>query len=248
VLDDRHWKLDALLRLLILGCLGIGVGSLSLMVIENVTRQRLLPNDLEFFRQAGGFIALQGLGLIWIYIFLREHEISAAPAFGFHNAPGRSMGVAFLIMLGVLPLIFALMILTGTLMQKFFGIAPPEQVTVGFLKNHPRFWQTVILGFVAVVLAPVAEEMLFRGILYPFIKQRGYPRTALWSTAILFGVIHFNLGALVPLIGLALVWTWLYERTRNLLAPITAHVTFNAVNFFLLTADLPDWLEKLVKK
>jgi uncharacterized protein len=208
----------------------------------------LLPNDLDFFRQAGGFLALQGFGLIWIYIFLREHETSAAMAFGFHRAPGRSVAMACLIMLVVLPLSFALMIVATSLMQKFFGIVPPEQVTVGFLKNHPRPWQTISLGLVAVILAPVAEEMLFRGILYPFIKQRGYPRAALWGTAILFGVIHFNLGALLPLIGLALAWTWLYERTQNLLAPITGHVIFNAVNFFLLTADLPDWLEELMKK
>lgn len=245
---DRHWKVDALLRLLMLGCLGIGLGFLSLMVVESLTRQQLITNDMEFFRQAGGFLSLQGLGLVWIYVFLREHDTSAPTAFGFFRAPARSMATALLTMLVVFPLVILLMNICAALLQNFFGMVPPEQVTVGFLKNHPKLWQTISLGFVAVILAPAAEEMLFRGILYPFIKQRGYPRIALWGTAILFGVIHFNLGAMIPLIGLALVWTWLYERTQNLLAPITAHVLFNAVNFILLTADLPDWLERLVKK
>jgi membrane protease YdiL (CAAX protease family) len=38
----------------------------------------------------------------------------------------------------------------------------------------------------------------------------------------------------VPLAVLALVLTVLYERTNNLLAPITAHVLFNALNFGIL--------------
>ncbi len=231
-----------------LGSLGLGVGLLALMAMDGVMRERLSPNDLEFFKQAGGFLSIQGLGLVWIYLFLCEHDLRAGAAFGFSRAPLRSLATAFLAMLVAFPLIALLMHGCAALMQWLFNIVPPEQVTVGFLKSHPPLWQTLGLGFVAVVLAPVAEEMLFRGILYPFIKQRGYPRTALWGTAILFGVIHFNLGALVPLVVLALVWTWLYERTQNLLAPIVAHVLFNAVNFILLTADLPEWLEQLIKK
>ena len=43
-----------------------------------------------------------------------------------------------------------------------------------------------------------------------------------------------NLVTFVPLLVLALVLTALYERTNNLLAPITAHVLFNALNFVML--------------
>jgi membrane protease YdiL (CAAX protease family) len=138
--------------------------------------------------------------------------------------------------------------LVVVLLQKCFDFVPSEQNTVSFLRHHPPLWQAILFGFAAVVLAPLVEELLFRGVFYTFLKQRGFPRLAVWGTSILFGIIHFNLGALIPLIGLALVWTWLYERTRNLLAPITAHVMFNAVNFLMLTTDLPDWLERFIKK
>ena len=99
--------------------------------------------------------------------------------------------------------------------------------------------------FTAVVLAPLAEELLFRGILYTLIKQHGRPRLALWGTSLLFGAIHFNLAALPSLCFLGLVFAWLYERTGNLLAPVTAHVLFNAVNFTAVVLDLPGWLEKV---
>ena len=90
------------------------------------------------------------------------------------------------------------------------------------------------LGVIAVLLAPVAEEALFRGILYPAIKQTGHPRLALWGSSLLFAAVHMNAVSFVPLALLALVLTLLYERTDNLLAPIAAHVLFNALNFVTL--------------
>jgi len=86
----------------------------------------------------------------------------------------------------------------------------------------------------AIVLAPVGEELLFRGLLYPWIKQAGFPRMALWGTAILFAAIHINLVLFVPLLVLALALTALYEWSDNLLAPIVAHSVFNALNLALL--------------
>jgi len=41
--------------------------------------------------------------------------------------------------------------------------------------------------------------------LYPWIKQSGFPRLALWGTAILFAAIHFNLATFIPLAALALM-------------------------------------------
>jgi membrane protease YdiL (CAAX protease family) len=48
--------------------------------------------------------------------------------------------------------------------------------------------------------------------------------------SLLFALIHLNLAALFPLFVLALAFTWLYEHTDNLLAPIVAHALFNAAN------------------
>jgi membrane protease YdiL (CAAX protease family) len=84
--------------------------------------------------------------------------------------------------------------------------------------------------------------MLFRGILYPAVKQFGYPRLALWSTSLLFAAIHMNAVTFVPLATLALILTALYEWTDNLLAPIAAHVLFNALNFAMLLMQQVGWL------
>ena len=57
------------------------------------------------------------------------------------------------------------------------------------------------------------------------------------GTALLFAASHSNTMTFVPLVLLAFMLTWLYERTGNLLTSILAHSTFNLVNFVWLVAE-----------
>jgi membrane protease YdiL (CAAX protease family) len=118
-------------------------------------------------------------------------------------------------------------------MKYYSGKTPKAQEAVQLLSTTKEWNGRLLLGIITIALAPAAEELLFRGILYPFIKRR-WPRMALWGTALLFGAFHMYLPGFVPLALLALILTWLYEKTDNLLAPIAAHSLFNTVNFALL--------------
>ena len=219
-----------------------------LMAVAARPLAEALDLRLEFVSQVMGFCSVQGLALLWVSMFVGEHGLTWAEAFGFRRAPGRSAARACVAMLVVLPLTLLVLAGVSTLLLNVFGIAPETQAPVAFIKEHPPAWQLVVMGFTAVVLAPLAEEALFRGVLYTTLKQLGFPRGALFGNAALFAIIHFNLAALLPLFLLALVFTWLYERTGNLLAPIVAHMVFNAVNFAALLLRLPEWLEKTVNQ
>lgn len=109
----------------------------------------------------------------------------------------------------------------------------PQDAMVSLQKAQSWDSQVYFIVF-SVLIAPMAEEILFRGILYPTIKQLGYPRIALWITAIAFAAIHRNLPIFVPLMVLSLILTWLYERTDNLLASITAHGIFNGITILIV--------------
>jgi uncharacterized protein len=61
----------------------------------------------------------------------------------------------------------------------------------------------------------------------------------LWGSALLFGAIHATGAIFVPLTLFALALAWLYDKTDNLLAPIAAHSSFNAVNLVLLYFEGP---------
>jgi membrane protease YdiL (CAAX protease family) len=112
---------------------------------------------------------------------------------------------------------------------------PQEQVAVQELQEPSlNVAEKVVMGVIAIVFAPIVEEALFRGLLYPAIKQLGHPRLALWVSSALFAAVHFNMVTFVPLMAFALVLVYLYETFQNLLAPIVAHSLFNAANYFLL--------------
>jgi uncharacterized protein len=96
-----------------------------------------------------------------------------------------------------------------------------------------------------VVLAPIAEEVFFRGIGFnALLRERGR-RWAYLGSAALFAVIHLSLVALLPIFLLGLALAWVYERTGNLLAPIAMHAVVNGISvlFALLiryeVIDLP---------
>jgi uncharacterized protein len=111
------------------------------------------------------------------------------------------------------------------------NVTPEVQPAVEAMKNSAALLDRIVLGAVAIVLAPLGEEVLFRGILFPTIKRYGFPRIALWGTSLLFAAIHLNLLTFVPLFLFAMLLALLYQHTGNLLAPITAHAMFNVLNF-----------------
>jgi len=114
------------------------------------------------------------------------------------------------------------------------GCPPENEAAVTVLTSVQSWWLRVYLCAFTVVIGPVAEEFIFRGMLYPLLKQRDRPRLAWFGVSFLFALVHWDVATFVPLFVLALVLTWLYEKTDSLLAPITGHAFFNAVNLVLL--------------
>jgi membrane protease YdiL (CAAX protease family) len=83
--------------------------------------------------------------------------------------------------------------------------------------------------FSAVLLAPVVEEIFFRGIIQSMLRQQiGRPWIAVIITATVFGLMHLAVPYSVPpLIFFGITAGYLYERTGRLLAPIVFHMLFN---------------------
>jgi len=201
--------------------------------------QRLAGGGLEeasIWRMIFATLSFQGVSLVLVARFLREHQISWAEGFGFSNHWRQAVLWGLLAAVIFLPIGWGLQQASALVMTHLphWKMEPQEQLPIHALRVSMSWGGRLALGAAAVMLAPVAEEALFRGILYPAIKQMGRPRLALWGTSLLFAAVHMNLVTFLPLAVLALVLTALYERTDNLLAPITAHALFNALNFITL--------------
>jgi len=114
-----------------------------------------------------------------------------------------------------------------------FGI-DTLQDSVRALQKRDDVAFLVLMQFSAIVVAPICEEVVFRGYLYGVAKRYCGPVAAALCTALIFSAAHASLVALLPLAIFGLLLAWLYERTGSLWAPIASHACFNAVTVVLV--------------
>ena len=112
------------------------------------------------------------------------------------------------------------------LMDKLGVEKVQESVTMFQTEQNP-----VLIGMMALaagLFAPVCEEVVFRGYLYPVAKKFSGPWVAALCSALVFSAAHGSMAALFPLFIFGLVLVALYEWTGSIWAPISVHFLFNA--------------------
>src|SRR6266480_53374 len=235
MLSEKPWKpMDFLMVVTLLFTLLLGG------IFANLLASARADVSVDAGSQVVNFavsLCLYGTILALVHLMVRARGASWRTAFGFRSTRQFSallmaMGVTFI----VLPIARCLKTLSVALMDRIHLKAVPQQA-VQMLQTDVSVGSQVFLGVLAILVAPLTEEILFRGILYPFVKQRGYPKAALLGSAILFGALHLNLMTFVPLTFLGLILAWLYDSTDNLVAPIFAHSLFNLDNFLQATLN-----------
>ena len=164
-----------------------------------------------------------GIGLMAVVVAVLPLGHQAMPALGFRPAPRK---YAILGALGTLALSIGVSQL---------GIEPQgvKEVVKGLPGN-------VLVSLVLLAgLAPLVEELIFRGLLYGWIAGRWGTRPAWLISSVVFAAAHFEPAHVVLVLPLGLLFGWLRQRTDSILPSLSAHVLNNA--FALLAAIyLPD--------
>ncbi|WP_099875603.1 CPBP family intramembrane glutamic endopeptidase [Massilia violaceinigra] len=176
------------------------------------------PRDLT------GMIMVLGNGVIFTVVMhykgLTYREL-------FHSSSASAsatMLVVFPAIALTLPLIFMAMSMLDAATVMLFPMTSQEQALFANMKAD-----SVGMIVAICVLAPVLEEMLFRGIiLRSFLGQ--YPKwAAILASAGLFGFAHMNIYQYVGAVIIGVFLGWLYERTKSLLPCIGHHAAYNTL-------------------
>ena len=172
------------------------------------------------------------LGLLIVgYLFVyRTNALAALPSF-----PGRDPIRAIVAGLGwgVLAWIGSTIVLflVSELLARI-GRPPP----VGPAEQAIALLDPWLVTVAIVVFAPIAEELFFRGIVFnAWLREAGRTWAYIGSAA-LFAAIHLSLESLLPIFLLGLALAWVYQRTGNLIAPITMHATVNGISVAIALA------------
>jgi membrane protease YdiL (CAAX protease family) len=111
--------------------------------------------------------------------------------------------------------------------------AETTQDTVRLLQDSQDPLILGLMAVAAVIAAPLCEEIVFRGYLYPVLKRH----TGMWPAAIasslVFACAHGNLTAALPLFLFGALLVLLYEKTGSLWTPIAAHLCFNGATVLI---------------
>lgn len=126
----------------------------------------------------------------------------------------------------LIPLFFLLFGL-ATILLEIAGLIPmSEEMQKSLAQNHSQN-PMMMLG-IAVLIAPIAEEIFFRGILLKGFLGRYSVRKSIFASAILFGLFHLNPWQLVLAVPMGIILAVLVLRTGSLLTSIYGHFVINA--------------------
>lgn len=118
-----------------------------------------------------------------------------------------------------------------------------EQDVVESLGGDQGTFGLVIAGLMVIAVAPVVEEVFFRGFFYRALRSRFSIVVAALMDGLLFGVIHFNfddadaLLILPPLALLGFIFCLVYEKTGSLYPVIGMHAFNNSLAFAIQADD-----------
>lgn len=204
------------------GMLAGGLVALFLFTAAVSSGRPVSNLDFEDVVKSGAVYA----GFVFLVLgFLVFRGFDIVRAFGLRTG-GWSLRVVLGWLLMFLPPIF----LVQALVYAWSGPEQSLQPIVEFLLGSPGWRERAAVIAVAVIAAPVTEELIFRGCLYGVVRSHWGRPAAIWGTSVLFALIHWHAPALPGLtlvgLGLALV----YERCGSLWAPIAMHSAFNALN------------------
>jgi membrane protease YdiL (CAAX protease family) len=125
------------------------------------------------------------------------------------------------------------------LLPTFGDMAVQEAVQTMLTVKDPMVKTLLIVN--ACLVAPFAEEVLFRGYIYAAVKRYTGPIFSTVVVSLLFAVVHLNIPALWPLWVFAILLTLSYEFSGSLWVPVGIHALFNTFNVALMLSgrDIP---------
>lgn len=192
---------------------------------------------LQFFSAVGGFI-------IGPLLYLYHYERQRLP--GLINKRGRAIIPLVLLVLVTL----SFMMVNSILIEWNANIALPETLKTveSWMQHKEEYLQRLtdvlttfpslldfLVAFVVIALLPaIGEELFFRGLMQPQVERlTGNAHAAIWITAFVFSVFHFQFYGLLPRLFLGALFGYLYYWSGNLLMPVLGHFINNGFSLLM---------------
>ncbi len=200
------------------------------VIAQQLARALSLSSQVKLTLINAGF---QGGMLAGVAVYeLLIHRRTARPP----SSPGSVLipGAAAFVM--SLPLV-VIVGLAWTGLLKLCGLPVEPQDAVSFFRKAESPALSAAMIFLAAIIAPVTEELIFRAGLFRYVRTRLPRWAALLLPACLFAAMHNHLASFAPLVVLGIVFSLTYERTGRIGTAIVAHALFNSYSVIRIFID-----------
>ena len=226
-----NW-LDGLVSVLVLVVILVGIyfGTSKLISVLNV--KRLLNLNISnidnlTFSIFYGIQVLLMLGVVWFFAIYWRRSGFRDLGFRYYSI-GKTIWYTFLSLI----LIFIVSFLYVFILQRVFGIDAPgskidELVASGNVSGN-------ILIVVTAVIAPLCEEVYFRGFLYPAFRKSFGVVIGIFLSSIVFAAAHLDLYSFFPIMIIGWILAFMYEKTRSIFTVIFLHSIYNLTLILIL--------------
>ncbi|WP_395736233.1 lysostaphin resistance A-like protein [Prosthecobacter sp.] len=166
---------------------------------------------------------------VLMYLF-QFRGMNPGELFGLQNVHWRALAVTVVVFtVVILACVNLVAYFSNSWLQSFWPHLEPQE-TVKAFQQSSGYGIKLLVVLLAVVIAPLAEETLFRGFVYGVLKRYTDAPFAALASSLMFAIIHMHVGSLLPLWTLAVLLCCAYELTGCLLAPMILHAIFNGVS------------------
>lgn len=192
---------------------------------ERTAPERLSPQDLR----ANLLFTLFILCFIAAFVKLRGIDIDALAGFS-KTSLRRAVSTGIVLLLAAAPLIA----IAEGLTQTFLGGESSKQEIVDLFNSSRTIQERVTIIVLAVVVAPISEEFIFRFFIYGVIRRYFGIAIGLFFNALLFAAAHTHLPSAAPLFVLGACFTLAYEWSGSILVSMAMHSLFNSAQLIFL--------------
>jgi uncharacterized protein len=138
------------------------------------------------------------------------------------------------------PAILAYLAYIGCAILIAIAVQPEQEDVTDQLGYGESAAANVVVGLLVIGVAPLTEEIFFRGFMFAGLRRRLPFFAAAAISAGVWGLFHYTgpgtLGVVLQLAAFGVILSWLYERTGSLWPPIAVHAVNNAIAFAILTS------------
>jgi CAAX protease family protein len=175
---------------------------------------------------------------IFVSAFLGFRGLAVTQLAGFNKLPfWRALLTGVILLLAAYPLLM----LADRVTQRFLGAPSSRQGIVDLFSDSETLEQRVLIIILAVVIAPIVEEWVFRFFFYGVVKRYFGKFAGVATNSVLFAAVHAHLPSALPLFVLGACFTLAYEWSGSIFVSMTMHALFNSLTLTALA--FPDVIQ-----